>query len=132
MELREEIINLEKALLTFEVRQSAAKLTEMLSEDFKEIGSSGACLGLAEILENLPRERDWSATTQDWEFRTLSEDIVQTICNACIKKSGSATEAYSRRTSIWRLEGEFWKMVYHQGTLVAPFELEAQLYGNSP
>ena len=56
MRLRKKIINLEKALLTFEVRQSAAKLTELLSEDFKEIGASGACFGLAEILEHLPCE----------------------------------------------------------------------------
>ncbi|MFD1217207.1 nuclear transport factor 2 family protein [Microbulbifer celer] len=124
MELREKIINLEKTLLTFEVRRSPAKLNELLSENFKEIGASGACSGLAEILEHLPRERDWSATTQDWEFRALSEGIVQVMYKACIEKPGSGTPVYSRRTSIWRLEGESWKMVYHQGTAVVPFELE--------
>ncbi|WP_288129841.1 DUF4440 domain-containing protein [Microbulbifer sp.] len=120
MGLKEEIISLEKALLTFEVRRSAAKLGELLSKDFKEIGASGACFGLSKILEHIPHERDWSATTQDWDFRVLSEGIVQVMYKACIEKPGSATAVYSRRTSIWRLEGESWKMVYHQGTVVAP------------
>jgi len=125
MELREEIINREKSLLTPEVRRSVVKLKELLSDEFIEVGTSGACFGLAEVLKYLTSEYAWSAMTQDWQFRALAEGVVQTIYKVCIEKPEAGSTRFSQRTSIWRQEGECWKMVYHQGTAEAPFEVEA-------
>ncbi|MFI2810470.1 MULTISPECIES: DUF4440 domain-containing protein [Microbulbifer] len=124
MSLQEEIISKEKSLLNTSVRRSRTKLRELISGDFREIGASGACFGLAELLEQLPQDADWSAQTQDREFRILGDGVTQTVHRAFIKKAGSDTGTFSYRTSIWRLENGSWKMVYHQGTKVAPFELQ--------
>ncbi len=124
--LKEIIIAKEKDLLTFEVRSSAKKLKELISDDFKEIGASGAYFGLSEVLERLPTEASWcwSAQTQDWEFRFLSDDIAQTIHRAFIIHNQEDEGVYSRRMSIWRKEKGLWKMYYHQGTKIDPFTLD--------
>ncbi|MEM7208226.1 MAG: DUF4440 domain-containing protein [Pseudomonadota bacterium] len=125
MSLAEIIIEKEKALLTFGVRSSIESLRSLLSSEFKEVGASGAYFGLSEVLECLPAEESWSCKTQDWEFRLLSIDIVQTIHRAFVVHFDGDEGTYSRRSSIWRKESNEWKMIYHQGTKVEPFEIKS-------
>jgi len=119
MDLAQHIIEREKALLHPETRKSQKRLCELISTEFKEIGASGSCFGLAEVLDALPHENGWSATTQDWEFRLLSEELAQTIHRAFVVRHQGDSGTYSLRSSIWRLEDGDWKMVYHKGTKVA-------------
>lgn len=122
MGLREQIIDNEKALLSIEVRSSVEKLRLLISADFIEIGSSGNKFGLKEVLELLPQETNWSAKAGDFEFRLLSDYIVQLIYKAFIKKDEQDEGIYSLRTSIWKKEKSTWKIIFHQGTKVSPFE----------
>ena len=46
MEIEADLIEKERALLSFEVRRSPAKLRSLLSSDFLEIGTSGDFFGL--------------------------------------------------------------------------------------
>jgi hypothetical protein len=46
MDIKNHLIELEKSLLTFEVRHSKERLIELISTDFNEIGASGAYFGL--------------------------------------------------------------------------------------
>lgn len=124
MTLAEILIKKEKALLTFDVRSSVEKLKSLLSNEFKEVGASGAYYGLSEVIECLPAEENWSCKTQDWEFRLLSSDIAQTIHRAFIVHFDGDEGVFSRRTSIWKKESGEWKMIYHQGTKVEPFEIK--------
>ncbi len=62
--------------------------------------------------------------TRDWECRQLADDIVQTVYRAFIVNDGDGSGTFSRRSSLWRLENGCWKMVFHQGTRVDPFELQ--------
>lgn len=121
-DIGEWIIAREQSLLTADVRASVGRLRELLSAEFREIGASGACIGLVELLEHLPQEQHWTAHTRDWEFRVLARDIVQTFHRALVTRGG-ADDTYSRRTSLWRNESGIWRMVYHQGTRVEPFPL---------
>ena len=123
MGLAETIIEKEKALLTLEVRSSVTKLKSLLSSEFREVAASGAYYGLSEVLEWLPAEEDWTCHTQDWEYRLLSNEIAQTIHRAFVVHFNGDEGVYSRRTSIWRNEAGEWKMVYHQGTRVEPFDI---------
>lgn len=123
MELREQIIEKEKELLSSEVRHSEEKLASLLSKDFKEIGASGSCCGLKEVLELCPKEENWSAQVGDFEFRMLSLDIVQLTFRTFVKRDEKDMGIYSLRSSIWRNESGTWKMVFHQGTEVPPFEI---------
>lgn len=112
MELREQIIEKEKALLSSEVRSSVEKLKSLISEDFREIGASGANFSLKEILECLPQDKNWSAKVGDFEFRLLADDVAQLTFRAFIKHDEKDEGAYSLRTSIWRNESGTWKMVF--------------------
>ena len=122
MNLAETIIAKEKSLLTWDVRSSTEKLRSLLSSEFKEVGASGAYFGLAQVLESLPSEEGWCCKTKDWEFRALAKDIVQTIHLAFVAHFEGDEGVYSRRTSIWKNESGEWKMIYHQGTQVEPFQ----------
>ncbi len=121
MSLENEIIEREKALLTREVRESPERISSLLSDDFREIGTSGAYFGLAKVLTSLPSALNWHCQTHDWQVRSLSDDIVQTTHLALISK-GNSERHYSRRSSLWRNESGEWKMVFHQGTPVDPFD----------
>ncbi len=118
------LIKNEKALLTSEVRSSPQQLRALISEDFREIGSSGEYFGLPEVLENLPpKAQNWSAVAQNFECRELSENIVQVVYKCAINEEINSEPVYSLRSSIWRLKDGQWKMVFHQGTKVLPFDI---------
>ena len=123
MELREQIIEKEKAFLSFEVRHSIEKLTSLLSKDFREIDASGSYSNLKEVCESYPKEERWSAQVDGFNFRMLSLDIVQLTFRAFMKRDENDDGVYSLRSSIWRNESGTWKMVFHQGTEVPPFEI---------
>ena len=72
MEIEADLIEKERALLSFEVRRSPAKLRSLLSSDFLEIGASGDFFGLDSVLDCLPQESAWSAISQDFEHRRLT------------------------------------------------------------
>ncbi|WP_172401030.1 DUF4440 domain-containing protein [Vibrio sp. qd031] len=124
MDLEKLIIEKELSLLTFEVRHSESALKSLLSSEFLEVGASGDYFGLPEVLNELPIQNNWKCHAQDFEFRKLDENIAQLIFRAHITTRDNVVGAYSRRTSIWRLEVDGWKMVYHQGTKVDKFELK--------
>lgn len=121
MGIEAELIEKERALLSFEVRSSPEMLRSLLSSDFLEIGASGDFFGLNSVLDSLPNESAWSAVSQDFEHRRLSSDLIQLFYRVAISRQNGLMTSYSRRTSIWRKEGREWKMVYNQGTAISPF-----------
>ena len=126
MEHCELLIKNEKALLTDEIRHSPDRLRSLISDDFREIGASGAYLGLADVLEELPLSAEnWSAIAQNFECRKLGDDIMQVIFQCVITHDRNSEPVYSLRSSIWRLEDGQWKMVFHQGTKISPFDVIA-------
>jgi hypothetical protein len=58
MEIEAALIANDKALLTPEVRSSLTKLKSLVSEDFREIGASGAYFELQTVLERFPKADD--------------------------------------------------------------------------
>ena len=122
MNIREKIIEMEKALLSPEVRGSVEKMRQFLSEDFREVGASGAYFGFNEVMQSISNQTDWAAIPDLWEFRQLSDDIAQLMYRVKIIRGQAGEVTHSRRTSIWRKEVETWKLVYHQGTMVGPSE----------
>ncbi len=124
MKLEKLIIEKELSLLTFEVRHSESALKSLLSSEFLEVGASGDYFGLSEVLSELPTQDNWKCHAQDFEFRKLDEFIAQLNFRTHITTQDNLVGTYSRRTSIWRLELNGWKMVYHQGTKVDKFELK--------
>lgn len=123
MTLKDKLIELEKSLLTFDVRHSRARLCELIAPDFQEIGASGAYFGRDHLLERLPTEQDWHATVQDFELRELAPGLCQLIFRAFITHDHDDTGVYSLRSSLWQARADGWQVVFHQGTPVAPFDV---------
>ncbi|MFM2483871.1 nuclear transport factor 2 family protein [Celerinatantimonas yamalensis] len=122
MNIIEQLVNLEKIILNPAIRQSPERMQELLAPDFVEVGHKGDYWQRAQLINALQFEQNWSAHIQDIEHREVTHEVHQLIYRAFIHPDGQ-DEYYSRRTSVWRWNGETWQMVFHQGTPIEPFEL---------
>ena len=119
-----EVIALERALLTREVRSSAAALDALLDPEFTETGASGRRWTRAEILAALPAEAGAGAgpgppgpdriADHAMAGRRLAADVVMLTFET------DHEGRRARRVSLWRRSGGRWRVLYHQGTLVPP------------
>ncbi len=117
IDLKEKLIGLELKLHSKEIRASRESLDLLIADDFREIGSSGLYFGKVEVLDDLPSEDGNRIEAENFEFRRLSESIVHlTYKSKFFLKDGTLLRT-SFRTSIWRLNGARWQMIFHQGTL---------------
>lgn len=106
----DDVLALERELQTSGCRRDRARLEQLLSPDFVEIGASGTRWDRAGILELLSREEDEEAEIADLTGRVVAPDIVLAEWTS---RRGAAR---ARRTSLWRREGGAWRLVHHQGT----------------
>ena len=112
------ILGLEKALLDPDTRHNAEWLDGVLDVDMTEIGKSGYTYGRDEIIGALVAERPAAATRFEVTapvFRQLAEGLILLTYRLEPLTEGDA----SLRSSIWRLTGGQWRMVFHQGTRAA-------------
>jgi predicted enzyme related to lactoylglutathione lyase len=90
---------------------------EMTDASFWEIGASGRRYTREDVLDTLvqrysqPHEDVWE--TREFSCTHLSADTFM-LTYTLVQDSSRTT----RRTSIWRKQGNEWKILYHQGTLV--------------
>lgn len=104
-----------------EVRRSTEMLGELLMDDFVEFGSSGTVYDKHTIFKALtesPEDRDIHIS--DFELAVLSEGVALVTYRCESKTSNSGINVRKTiRSSIWKREGNQWKMLFHQGTIVA-------------
>jgi hypothetical protein len=122
-QLAKHIEGLEIQLQSLEVRRSSDKLKKLLSEDFIEYGKSGMKFNLESILSMLLDEDDTEYIMWDFEMLKLSECIVQVRYKTKIREDDGYNH-FVFRSSLWRLENEMWKMIFHQGTPMHTSEIE--------
>lgn len=115
------ILSLEKALVDPEIRASREQLDTLLADDFMEFGTSGRVYRKAHTMEQLPKTASSYGGTHeisDFEIKQLSPEYVHaTYRSDTTYTDGERKRAY--RSSLWRKEGEQWRMVFHQGTRMA-------------
>lgn len=112
----EDVINLELALLTPDVRRSPARLEELLDPDFHEIGASGRLWNRSEIVAALSAEGDavgGPVLAVDLIAKTVGSGLV--LLTYVSDPNGRA----ARRSSLWRRSGPAWRLLHHQGTLLS-------------
>jgi len=119
--LKEKIVELELSLLNPEIRSSIQELNKLLADDFLEIPSTGTPYNKSHALNRIPSEETPKFTLQNYQLRVLSENLVQLIYKASIKRQNQDVIAYSHRNSIWKLTEEKWQILFHQGTQCQPF-----------
>jgi hypothetical protein len=97
---------------------SRADYARMTADDFGEIGASGQRYSRDYVLEVLEARRNDPVDESDWEsrdfhVRELGPDMY--LLTYTLRQGARLT----RRSTIWRRAGEDWKIVFHQGTVVA-------------
>jgi len=102
----------EQRLLDPAVRRDAAALSELLAEDFVEIGASGRRWTRAEVIAELASESGEpdAVTTSDWTVRELAPGL------AMVGFVSTGGGRRVRRTSLYRWESGRWRAFFHQGT----------------
>ena len=98
---------------------SRADYMRMTTDDFWEIGASGQCYSREFVLDVLEArltnpvdESDWES--RDFHVRELAPGVY--LLTYTLRQG----ERLTRRSTIWRRVGDDWKIVFHQGTVVAP------------
>ena len=104
--LLDEIRKLEDQLLDPAVRASADALDRLVSNDFVEFGSSGRVYTKQDVIAQMLGAPSVTVSLTDFNVLALSPDVAL----ATYRTPGSL------RSSIWRCEGDNWRIVFHQGT----------------
>lgn len=103
MTAEEELLVLEQRLAS---REGIGELGELLSEDFVEIGSSGAVYDKAQALAAMQGAPPSELPIADFGVRLVAPDV--------------ALAAYcaggSLRSSVWVRGDGGWRILFHQGT----------------
>lgn len=109
------LLNLERELIREEVRSSAEKISEILADRCLEFCSSGDVYRYkAGDIFPLGREADWEIV--DFDVKELAADVMHTTFRLLRHDEADHNKRISLRSSIWKLENEKWKMIFHQGT----------------
>jgi hypothetical protein len=102
---------LETSLHRRSVRNSPFAVAALLDDDFVEFGKSGRVYDKRRTIELLrDDDSDFMPEVRDFQIRLLSADVVLVTY-----RSGRG-DLFDLRSSIWRLSGGKWRMVFHQGT----------------
>ena len=115
MDVTERLRELEGSLLTNAVRKDAARVGELLAEEFREFGRSGTVYTKAEILVFLRDEEEIRVGMEDFVCERVAEDVaLVTYRSERTEPDGRMIEAL--RSSLWVMREGRWQMVFHQGT----------------
>jgi hypothetical protein len=113
-DLKAHLIALELRLQDWSVRKDPAAIGELLSEGFREFGASGIVWDRASLLETLSAEPPEPITSEDFECQRLSSQL------ALLTYVAANPARKTLRSSLWRLEGHRWRVLFHQGTVILP------------
>jgi hypothetical protein len=109
---------LEEELLRPGIRHSRVELEARLAPDFAEIGTSGRVYDRASLVEALANEGDGPPMihVRDFSVRLLAPDIALATYRSVLEDPAGGPPAVALRSSIWRRDGDAWRMAFHQGT----------------
>jgi hypothetical protein len=108
---------LEEHLLQADVRRSPAAVGDLLSDEFVEFGSSGRIFDKQQIITALRGEPTTSQrSVLDFRTTLLAPGVVLATYRLVRTDNDGEVWTHSLRSSIWKLVGERWQMVFHQGT----------------
>lgn len=113
--LTQQILALEEKLLHTDMQKNPLLLNELLAESFEEIGSTGIATSRQAAVDWLMNKNisdRWLLT--NFRIIELTTDIVLAIYHAQKVVGSNTAVSLSTRSSIWKLHGNQWKMVFHQ------------------
>lgn len=106
----------ERELLTPTCRANAARLNELLAEDFVEFGATGRVWDrrgmLAALTNDTNADTDATIADADMSGRVLADGLV------LLTYRSSTAQRSALRSSLWRRDADGWRVFFHQGTVV--------------
>jgi hypothetical protein len=111
------LLGLEASLLDPAVRNSA-RIAELLDDDYVEFGSSGMMYSKQQVIAAIRLETPRDIVAHDFRVRTLAPGTVLVTYRA---SQQSGVEIDTLRSSVWQQRNGEWKLVFHQGTRIDPF-----------
>ncbi len=108
--IADEILKLELSLLVPPGRTSEAYLRDVVSDEFRELGTSGATYDKRKAIAALVESPPPAAGKKPELFDFRVEEIAPGVALATYRTP------LSLRSSIWRREGGAWRLYFHQGT----------------
>jgi glyoxylase I family protein len=112
--IEDEIRELELSLITQPGRSSAEHLREVVSEDFREFGTSGRTYGKGEVIAELLSKPSPAASSGPALVDLRVVELAPGVALATYRTR------LSLRSSIWRREAGAWRLYFHQGTPAPP------------
>jgi hypothetical protein len=109
------LIPLERSLTDPALRKDQSHLEQLLAGDFHEIAASGRTLTRQEILRLLAEEVPYPIESSGFACAMVTPDVAL-LTYATVSLPPGQPPRHSLRSSIWRLEGDRWRIVFHQGT----------------
>lgn len=107
---------LERRLHSSEVRADSDKLNDLLHDAFKEIGRSGQVYDKSDILEKLSAiDNHLEIVSEQFQFKALS-DMIILVTYRSYQLNKQIKSHHAMRSSVWILEADTWRMIFHQGT----------------
>jgi hypothetical protein len=108
------------------VRRDPARLDELLHPSFGEFGRSGNAYTKTEIVALLLNEQEAvQVHAEDFRVLELAEGVALLTYKSAHLTVGGALERQSLRSSIWKLGGSGWQLLFHQGTATTDFAQNA-------
>ncbi len=100
-----------------ELGTAQADFDGMMAQDFWEVGASGARYGRALVLDLLAERHTTPQleTLEPFDFRCRALGADTYLVTYTLLQG----ERTTRRATIWQQAADGWKIVYHQGTVVA-------------
>ncbi len=110
-ELLKTLKTLEEQIVDPAFRKSATFLSQVLADDFMEIGSVGKIYNKAEVITLLQAAEAQLISLSNFKLKCLAENVV------LVTYIATKQQAISLRSSIWKLNEGNWQLIFHQSTL---------------
>lgn len=105
------IQDLEIELATLSNRNSIDFLSEVIHDDFEEIGNSGRVYKKEDILnQSTNYKNDYELI--DFTFKQLAKNCI------LVKYLTTSNDTKALRSSIWKNEKGNWQILHHQATII--------------
>ncbi len=111
-DLEATLITIEQSLHDPAIRASSVQAGALLSADFREFGASGRVWSRVEVLAELAGETSQVLVSDNFACLRLSPALAL-LTYVCRSPAGATL-----RSSLWRLEDDRWRVLFHQGTII--------------
>ena len=121
------IIDQEKSLHDFTQRKDGKTTADLLHRDFIEIWYSWKTHTYDTTMNALKKEEEkpnYKIHAQDFYITDCTDDLVHILYKTANINTDWYVHRYAKRSSIWVLENDSWKMKYHQATPSREFEIQ--------